>query len=178
MDPPCSNPGRILPYWQEGTARPATNKGPSPRAGVHRAARHNIWCSLRFEFAFITFRRRQAAAGCAATHFSVLARAEFSSGSNKFDPAGVGPEVTNHTKSFAGRGFGADFARRRSPGRRARVTRSLRWRARAAAGRRRSVAPPSAWSIRAGRRCARLRNCSTARSPRYAARSRPGIASH
>src|SRR5262249_22721132 len=82
-DPPCSNPGRILPYWQEGTARPATNKGLPQEPGFIALLRHNIWCSLRFEFVFITFRRRQASPGHAATHFSVMARAKFSSGSNR-----------------------------------------------------------------------------------------------
>src|ERR1700747_1497697 len=74
-------------------------------AGFIAPLRHNIWCDLRFEFVFITFRRHQAPSGPRPTRLSVSARAKFDRLSKGIGAKPARRRVTNHTKSFARRGF-------------------------------------------------------------------------
>ena len=74
-------------------------------AGFIASLRHNIWCDLRFEFVFITFRRQQASSGARPTRLSVAALAKFAMLGNGLGAKGASRQVTNHTKSFARRGF-------------------------------------------------------------------------
>jgi hypothetical protein len=152
-------------------------------AGFIAPLRHNIWCDLRFEFVFITFRRHQASSGARPTRLPVPALAKFGRLSNGLGAKGARRRVTNHTKSFARGGFVGNFGERLPAGGCGRrgahaPIHSRRWPAPARRPWRPRPAPPeSACSRRGGRSCARRRNCSTARSRRCAARSRRGSAS-
>ncbi len=90
MDPPCSNPARILPYWHEGAARPATNKGSSPRPGVHRVSVPQYLVRLRFELGFITFRRNQASPGARGHAFVRYGSSRIKKGPQWFRGSGHG----------------------------------------------------------------------------------------
>src|SRR5258706_10779416 len=90
MDPPCSNPARILPYWHEGAARPATNKGSSRRPGVHRVSAPQYLVRLRFELGFITFRRNQASPGARGHAFVRYGSSRIKKGPQWFRGSGHG----------------------------------------------------------------------------------------